>query len=143
MKMKMGIIYAELELVNADDLALARKGYIKDHEVKKTKVNALVDSGAFMLAINEDIQTQLQLPKLEERLAELADGSRVLFPVVGPILIKFENRKVLGSAMVLPRDSEVLLGSIPMEEMDVVILPKEQKLAVNPATPYIPKLKMK
>lgn len=31
----MGIIYAELELVNADDLALARKGYIKDHEVKK------------------------------------------------------------------------------------------------------------
>ncbi|MGQ9806156.1 MAG: hypothetical protein ACUVRP_08780 [Chlorobiales bacterium] len=49
--MKMRTIYAELELVNAVDLELARRGYIKDHEVKKTKVNALVDSGAFMLAI--------------------------------------------------------------------------------------------
>jgi hypothetical protein len=37
--------------------------------------------------------------------------------------------------MVLPGDSEVLLGVIPMEEMDVQIDPKRQELDVNPAHP--------
>ena len=45
--------------------------------------------------------------------------------------------------MVLPGDSEVLLGAVPLEELDVVILPGEQKLAVNPASPDIAKKSLK
>ncbi|MGH8605378.1 MAG: clan AA aspartic protease, partial [Gammaproteobacteria bacterium] len=34
--------------------------------------------------------------------------------------------------------NQVLLGSIPMEDMDLVIEPSRQKVTVNPASPNIP-----
>ena len=39
--------------------------------------------------------------------------------------------------MVIKGVTEVLLGSIPMEDLDVVIDPKRQRLVVNPESPYI------
>jgi len=32
---------------------------------------------------------------------------------------------------------QVLLGAIPMEDMDLVVIPSERKLAVNPRNPNI------
>jgi hypothetical protein len=40
-------------------------------------------------------------------------------------------------AIVLPGDAEILLGAIPMEDMDVLIDPRQQKLVVNPKHPYV------
>ncbi|HEX6622407.1 MAG TPA: hypothetical protein VF064_01750, partial [Pyrinomonadaceae bacterium] len=40
-------------------------------------------------------------------------------------------------AIVLPGNAEPLLGVIPMEDMDVVVDPKQQRLVVNPENPYI------
>ena len=139
----MGLIYAELEILNADDLALMRKGYIKEDKIKKTKVKALVDSGAYQMCINEDIKNQLDLPIFDTLSAELANGRIEKFDIVGPIEIRFKNRKTICNAVVLPGDSEVLLGSIPMEDMDVVLNPKEETMEVNPASPYIAKKKIK
>ena len=45
--------------------------------------------------------------------------------------------------MVLPGDSEPLLGAIPLEEMDVLIDPLRQELIVNPEHPDMAVLKMK
>ena len=52
--------------------------------------------------------------------------------MVGPVNVKFSNRIATCSAFVLPGDSEPLLGSIAMEEMDVMIHPFSQELMVNP-----------
>lgn len=54
---------------------------------------------------------------------------------MGPIQIRFENRQCLTGAMVL--GNEVLLGAIPMEDMDVVINPTRQIITVNPASPNL------
>lgn len=62
----MGSVYAEIKLINSDDLALAKRNIIGEDEVKSMNVNMLVDSGAYMMAINETIQEQLQLPLLEK-----------------------------------------------------------------------------
>ncbi len=139
----MGLIYAELELINADDLAMVRRNIIDKDEVRHIFVNALVDTGSYMLAINENIQAQLDLPVLEKRKAQLADGSIKECDVVGPIELKFKNRRTLTHAMVLPGDSEVLLGAIPLEDMDVLIDPLRQQLIVNPEHPYFAQMKMK
>lgn len=63
----MDLIYADLELFNSDDLALQRWGYLQSDQVRHITIKALVDSGAYMLAINEDIAIQLGLPKLDEQ----------------------------------------------------------------------------
>jgi len=139
----MGLTYAEIELANAGEIYLAQKGYIIPESIKKVTVKALVDSGAYMLAINESIKLQLDLPKLEEQIAELADGSKLKLEIVGPVEIRFENRSTTCRAMVLPGDTEVLLGAIPLEDMDVLIDPRQQRLIVNPASPYLAKKSLK
>lgn len=134
----MGLVYAEIELISGDDLALNRRGFIPDERVKRITVNALVDSGAYMLVINEHVREQLDLQVLEQKIAKLADDSERRVDVVGPIEIRFQNRRTIANAIVFSRTTEVLLGSIPMEDLDVLIDPKNQRLIVNPENPNIP-----
>ena len=133
----MGLVYAEIEIINGGDIYAHRKGYIEEKEIKRAKVTALVDSGVYMLAINQQLKLELDLPVLEEQIGTLADESKIKVEIVGPIEVRFENRRCSVDAMVLPGNAEVLLGAIPMEDMDVLIDPKQQKLIVNPAHPYI------
>ncbi|MBM2813890.1 MAG: hypothetical protein HW421_652 [Ignavibacteria bacterium] len=133
----MGMVYANIELINSDEIGLYRRGIISKEEIKKEKVKALVDRGSYMLCINEHIKSQLDLKVYEIREAVLTDGTIRNFEIVGPVDIKFENRSTTCRAMVLPGKSEVLLGSIPLEDMDVVIDTKSQTLKVNPESPYM------
>ena len=139
----MGHIYADVEIINGEDLMLSRRNIIGADEVKRMHLRVLVDTGAYMLTINENIQQQLQIPLLERRKAILADGRILECDVVWPIELRFKNRKVICSAMVLTGDVEPLLGVIPMEEMDVLIHPQREELIVNPEHPYFAQLKLK
>jgi clan AA aspartic protease len=118
----MGLIYADITLSNA-----------RKPEIRPMTVSALVDTGAVHLCIPEHIALQLDLDTYEEREVETADGATRRRPYVGPILAGFENRRCLTGAMVI--GNEVLLGAIPMEDMDLVINPARQKVTVNPANP--------
>lgn len=138
----MGIIYADITLKNANEMALVKKGVMHESEVKSIAVNAMCDSGAFMLAVPEHIATQLDLPEVESREFRMADGSAAKLPVVGPVWINFKNRQTICFA-VATKDTEVLLGAIPMEDMDVVLDMKNQKMDINPDSPYYASMKMK
>jgi clan AA aspartic protease len=131
----MGTVHAEIELINGADFQMARRQVIGDDEVRSIRVRMLVDSGSYLMAINENIQAYLDLPFQYKEPAVLADGSVVRYDVVGPIEVRFANRRGTCNAFVLPGDSEPLLGAIPMEEMDVVIDMQRQELAVNPLHP--------
>lgn len=87
----MGLIYAEIELINGQDLGLALKYVIGDEEVRRMRVRALVDTGAIMLCINESVQEQLQFPVMETRKAQLANGTIVECDVVGYVELRFKN----------------------------------------------------
>ena len=139
----MGLVYDEIELINAVDLENARRHIISEEEVKRMRLNMLVDCGANMMAINETIQEQLDLPFVEKRKAQMASGAVMEYDVVGPIRAHFANRTAACNAFVLSGDSEPLLGAIPMEEMDVLIHPQRQELIVNPEHPNYAQLKMK
>lgn len=139
----MGLVYADIELINSDDLALARRNLLDVDEVKRMHINMLADSGAHMMAINENIQAVLQLPFREKRKSVMADGTVVEHDVVGPVEVKFKNRTAVCNAVVLQGDNEPLLGAIPMEEMDVLIHPLRNELIVNPEHPYMAQLSLK
>ncbi len=136
-------IYGNITLINSGDIEMAKRHIIGEEEIKKMTIKMMVDSGAYMMAINETIQEQLDLSFIEKRKAILADGSVQEYDVVGPIHVKFANRTAICSAMVLKGDSEPLLGAIPMEEMDVLIHPRRQELVVNPEHPYYAQLSLK
>jgi clan AA aspartic protease len=140
---KMGLVYADIELISSDDLALYRRGFLPEDQIKHMTVSALVDSGAYMLTINDRIREQLDLPLIEEQTVRLADETEIRVDVVGPVEIRFENRSTTMRAIVLPGSVEPLLGVIPLEDLDVVIDPKQQRLIVNPESPYIARKYMK
>ena len=140
---EMGLVHATIELISGDDLALHRHGYIREDQIKRLTVNALVDSGAFMLAVNQHVKSQLDLPIVDTQIAQLADGSEMKFEIVGPVEVRFEDRSTSVRAMVLPGNAEVLLSAIPMEDMDVLVDPKQQRLIVNPENPYFAKKSLK
>jgi clan AA aspartic protease len=139
----MGQVFADIEIINAEDLGMVRRGYMDPDEVKRLRVNILVDSGANMLCINENIQEILQLAVVERKSFQMANGQYVECDVVAPVELKFKNRHSYCSAIVLPGDSEPLLGMIPLEEMDVLIDPVRQQLIVNPAHPDQAMLRLK
>jgi hypothetical protein len=66
---------------------------------------------------------------------QLANGQIVECLVVTNVEIRFKNRSTTCRAIVLPDDSEPLLGAIPLEDMDVLIHPQTQQLIVNPDYP--------
>jgi clan AA aspartic protease len=133
---------AEIEITNYEDVTLAKKAYLSENKIRHLKLNVLIDSGAYMLTLPQHTVTQLGLEKISEQEAELADGSIKLLDIVGPVKITFENRISITSAMVIPT-GEPLLGTIPMEDMDVIIHPLKPKLVVNPDNPYVAKKKLK
>jgi len=139
----MGLVYADVELINGYDLENARRYIIGEDEVRKMHVNMLVDTGSIMLCINESIQEQLQYPVTEKRKAETADGRIIECDVVSGVELRFKNRQTTCRAMVLPGSSEPLLGAIPLEDMDVLIHPQRQELMVNPEHPYFAQMKLK
>jgi clan AA aspartic protease len=87
------------------------------------------------LCIPEHVAIQLQLDELEKREVTIADGSRQLVPYVGPMIVSFANRQCYAGAMVL--GNQALLGAIPMEDMDLVVLPGTRQVQVNPANPNV------
>ncbi|UAJ74646.1 clan AA aspartic protease (plasmid) [Synechocystis sp. PCC 7339] len=120
----MSLVFADIQLSNPSQ-----------HQLQALTVNALVDSGAVHLCIPEHVQIQLQLETVDQKEVTLADGSHCLVPYVGPIKIKFENR--IGFAGALVMGDQVLLGAIPMEDMNLIVIPSERRLSVNPNSPNI------
>lgn len=139
----MGLVHATIELINTEDFTLVEYAIKKEKDIRRCKVKALVDSGAFMLCVNEEIKNQLGLRNIGFESATLANGTIEKYEIVGPVTILFENRNTICRALVLPGNAEVLLGAIPMEDMDVIINPKKQKLIINPEHPYMAQKSLK
>jgi clan AA aspartic protease len=118
----MGLSYAMLTLKNPRLPA-----------IEAVTVDALADTGSVYLIIPEHIKLQLGLVDESQKEVTLADGSKKMVPYVGPLEIRFKNRVAYVGAIVM--GDEVLLGAIPMEDMDLVVMPHQRKVELNPLNP--------
>lgn len=140
---EMGMVHADIELRSGADIIAAREGRLDEAAIRAVAAEAVVDTGVFMLSINETIRAQLGLEATEQALVRLADDTRITVDVVGPIELRFANRRAILEALVLPGEpGEVLLGANPLEHLDVLVDPLRQRLIVNPAHPDRPVFRM-
>lgn len=126
----MGLIRAEFELSNP-----------KNASLKPINVEAIVDTGAMTICIPEHIAVQLGLQPIETREVTTADEKNHVVPYVGPVQIRFENRTSFTGSLVI--GDSVLMGAIPLEDMDLVVSPSRQTVTVNPKSPNIPSAMVK
>jgi clan AA aspartic protease len=130
----------KLKLANSGDEELVARGYLRPDEVRRTEVDALVDTGATGLAVPADIVEGLGLRELRRVEIGLADGSKRLVPIVTGVLIEIVGRGMVCDAFVLPAGSTPLIGQIQLEWLDLVVDPKSRDVTVNPASPDMPSL---
>jgi clan AA aspartic protease len=121
----MGLITTDIELSNP-----------KRADLAPLVVNALVDTGAMTICIPQRVAVQLDLEEIETREVTTADEKSHVVPYVGPIQIRFRNRTCFTGALVI--GETVLLGAVPMEDMDLVVSPSRQTIIVNPQSPNLP-----
>ena len=104
-------------------------------------VQVLADTGALMLRKPEHIAIQLDLEMESKREVTVADGRSMNVPYVGPTKVGFLDRFCYVGALVL--GDEVLLGAVPMEDMDLVLSPSRREITVDPCSPNIPHARVK
>jgi clan AA aspartic protease len=121
----MGYVQAEIQLANP-----------KQSNLESLTVNALVDTDSLMLCVPEHVKIQLALEEADKREVTTADGKKHLVSYVGPVQVKFQNRSCYVGALVL--GDQVLLGAVPLEDMDLVVSAANRTLTVNPDSPNYP-----
>ncbi|MGW8257357.1 MAG: clan AA aspartic protease [Thermoguttaceae bacterium] len=121
----MDIVTVDIELANP-----------RNSELKPLTIQAIVDTGAMTICIPEHIAVQLELQEIEKREVTTADERSHVVPYVGPVQIRFQNRTCFTGALVI--GDSVLLGAVPMEDMDLVVSPSRRTITVNPQSPNIP-----
>ena len=127
----MSVITTEITLKNMMDVGDSMRGLIEEDKIRQMTVQAIVDTGAWTMVINEEIRTKLGLLDRGFGEANLADGKEEVVPMAGPVEVWWKNRRFTGDALVLPDAKDILLGAIPLEEMDLTINPKRELVGVH------------
>lgn len=112
----MGLIRTSIQISNPRDA------------IKPIEVSALVDTGIMHFCIPAHVALQLRLEQSSEREVTTADGHKRLVPYVGPVEVRFNNRRCYVGALVL--GDGVFLGAVPMKDMDLVVSPSGQTVVV-------------
>jgi len=124
----MSTVRAEITLKNAVDVGSAERGYITDAQVRTLTVDALVDTGAWTLVINEDTCQKLGLKLKGPEPGVLADGSSVVCQITEGVEVHWKNRQTVCPALVVPGADDVLFGALPMEGMDLIVHPRKEEI---------------
>jgi len=123
----MGNVYAEITVTNKEDMTRAKDGTIAEKDIRSVTVTALVDTGATLLVINEELCRQLGLGIVRTQTVRLAGGAKGMCKITEPVQIKWKDRDVSVNAVVLA-EGDPLLGVVPLEIMDLIVDPVRREL---------------
>ena len=124
----MGEVRETITLVNIADTARAGDGLIPESQVRQIAVDAVVDTGAMSLVIGEGTCRRLGLAVERESGVLLVGGVKQACKVAGPVGIRWKDRSTIIHAVVLPGEDDVLMGCLPLEDIDLMVNPVERCL---------------
>ena len=124
----MGLVYENITIKNAGDVINVRRGIIGESDIHQIDVKAIVDTGAELLVINEEIRQKLGLDVLGKKKVNLANDDPKICQLTEPVEIHWKDRDTVVQALVLEGATEVLLGAIPLEGMNLIVDPGNQRL---------------
>jgi clan AA aspartic protease len=139
----MGEVVEKIELENYVDRYLADEGKIKIEDVRRVTINALVDTGATMLILPQEVVERLGLRITRQVIVTYADGRRDERDVAGGLTIRIGERETNLECIIGEPNSEALIGQVVLEVLDLLVDPRKQKLAPRPESPFLPSLSMR
>jgi len=124
----MGNFVEKITLENGMDRVLVKDGYITEDQIRSVEVEALPDTGAWTLVINEAIRQKLGLTIEETSESTLADGKTNTYDVTEGVKIRWKDRSTVLPTIVVPEADDILLGALPLEAMDLMVDPVHRRL---------------
>ena len=138
----MGEIVVDIELENVDDRGRAEDGELPEADVRRITIPAIADTGAMMLALPEDIVSQIGARPAGNIAATYADGRRGELPVAGPLIVRIGDRWMSTECVVLPQGTDALIGQIVTRQLDLVADHVAQTLHPRPESPDRPLMRL-
>lgn len=139
----MGEVKVEVELENAVDRELQRQGTLQEEKIRSAKIRALVDSGAVLLVLPQDLVETLGLREVGKAIVSYDDERREERSLAGIVTVRVGDRSTSLNCVVGPPSSGALLGQVVLETMDLLVDCTQQKLVPRPESPFLPLLKLK
>ena len=138
----VGEIVVDIDLENVTDRGLARAGHLRDADIRRATISAVADTGAMMLALPEDVVSQLGLEQVDSIRATYADGRKAELQVAGPLTVQIGDRWMATECVVVPRGADALIGQLVMERLDLIPDPAKQTLNPRPESPDRPLMRL-
>ena len=139
----MGEIVAAVELEDTNDRDNASEGLRDESAIRRTTVQGVLDTGAVMLVLPENVVSRLGLRRRREVVVTYADERKETRAVAGPVTVHIANRFMIAECVVGPPLSEPLIGQIVLEALDLVADCTNRTVAPRPESPDSPLLKLK
>lgn len=128
----MGKVVVSAKIENLGDLFGVNRGHLAESEVRRVEVqDALVDTGATLLSLPRRYVQQLGLGKIRTRSAKTSAGT-FEFGIFEAVRLTVQGRECTVDVAEIPDDCPVLIGQVPLEVMDWVVDPVNQRLIGNP-----------
>ena len=137
----MGEIVVQCEVENTVDRANANGGLVPASQVRRANVEGVVDTGAVMLMLPQNLVERLGLETCQTVIVSYADERKEERPVAGPVTVRIGDRITQTQCVIGPPLCEVLIGQLVLEAVDMVADCTSRTL--TPRTPDYPLLKMK
>ena len=127
----MGSTPVSIQVENYDDMVLRASGRGPATKVRKANVKALADTGCALLCLHKSSIRRLGLRFA--RSAEVRTGNgNVERSIYQAVQITILGRQCLAEVMEVPDTVPPLLGYIPLENLDLVVDPKSNRVTPNP-----------
>ncbi len=139
----MGEVRTKILLENDHDVYLLKEGKIKKKDVRSIEIDALVDTGAVMILLPQDVCEKLGLEKIDKAIVSLANEEKIELDVVGTVSLMIGTRKMKTDCLMGPPQCEPLIGQLVLERLDLIVDPLKRTLSPRPESPYLPSLKLK
>ena len=129
----MGKVEVEVQIQNLEDEYMARKGLLPPDQVRSVVVpDALVDTGATQLSLPTRLIAALGLRPTRSRQALTSAGIKTV-QVYEAVRLTIHGRDCLSDVSEVPDDCPILIGQIPLEQLDFVVDLEGRRLIGNPA----------
>ncbi|MEA2011633.1 MAG: hypothetical protein U9O87_00900 [Verrucomicrobiota bacterium] len=133
----MGEIRANVKLENVFDR------YAKKKNIRSIELDCLVDTGAVLSFLPQEVVELLGLPEIGSVIVTYANEKKEELKKVGPVYFSIGERTGSFDCIVGPPNCEPLVGQIVLDELDLILDPANKTLSVRPESPYLPLLKLK
>jgi len=126
----MGKIVEKIKLTNVFDPS------------KTVEIDAVIDSGATMLALPQDVVEQLVLRKHRETKVRYANNLYEDKSIYGVVEVVLAGRAGNFDVLAEPVGATPLVGQVVLEILDLLIDSKGRRLVPNPLSPEMPMMEL-